>query len=920
MLQQNIDTTTLAQIPMVNIKNSIGMRLITIVFSIYFLITLSVTVTHMSMEYLRAEDELVAGLHELERLFASGLANALWNVNEDDLSSILRGMLGSPIITGISVRDSNDTVVNVGEVPATASSQEQVKNENAAISKSILEGGGLSHQFKAVFDDEGEKTEVGVVTIYSSRGIVLQKVQFGFLFIIFNSMIKTFSLWIVFLLVSRKVLTLPLNQLISAVTKINLDNVQNQKIDIHTRGENELKTLETAFNTMLHQLHLGKMTMDQVISDLKVLNTTGRELQRIFDQTKALEVILDIFREKIHVERGSVYLLDDDDNLNLKAYYPLNDELSSSMETFRLGEGAAGKAAAKKETIFIKDTSQSPDFIQGEQENPRSLLCIPLMDDDKLLGVVNLSGELGVVTFDELEKEFTQTLTHLAVATVNNIQMVNLIEEHNRTLEQKVIERTSAIKDLLDNTGQGFFTFNRDYKVHKEYSKACEVFFEKRIEGLSALELLFEKDDNVDVTSTKELFDMIFNDPDNINVFEDLLPAQITFQARILSLEYLLLQSPEREDKFMVILTDVTKEQELASQIAAEEERNAMIIKVALDREGFLQFIRELKKLFDRVYTLLNSTVDENDMNELFRCYHTIKGGAASYGLKKVSEQAHTIESRLENIKKEAKTLSPDTSAQLNESTQLAEQILTTALSELSGLISEEDLQETEQTYKIRDSKIIEFREFLIKKIGKENWKQFQTALHDLCKQPIGPVLDKYAMTVEGLAERLNKAVQVKVLGKKVEIAYEQLNPLLNALVHLVRNCVDHGLEESAERVMLGKPEEGTITIEATAEENMFSLIITDDGQGIDAEVIKNAALKKGIINESYAETAAPEELVKLILAPGFSTKEEVSDISGRGVGMDAINIEVERLKGAIQINTEIGQGTTFKISVPEAV
>jgi len=118
---------------------------------------------------------------------------------------------------------------------------------------------------------------------------------------------------------------------------------------------------------------------------------------------------------------------------------------------------------------------------------------------------------------------------------------------------------------------------------------------------------------------------------------------------------------------------------------------------------------------------------------------------------------------------------------------------------------------------------------------------------------------------------------------------------------------------------MLDKPDMGTITIEAVANNGALKLIIADDGGGIDPDVIKDIVLKKGIIDENEIQSVSEDELVQLIFLPGFSTKTDVSDISGRGVGMDAVKAAADKLDGAIEIKTVLGQGTTFEITIPNA-
>lgn len=545
-------------------------------------------------------------------------------------------------------------------------------------------------------------------------------------------------------------------------------------------------------------------------------------------------------------------------------------------------------------------------------------------------------------------------------------EKLGLIEEQNQNLERKVEDRTAAIKDLMDNTGQGFFTFDNGFHVHPEYSKPCQVFFEGSIEGLDAMKLMFafppftaetlRKDiwQNDDASifqrsdSARELFNMIFDGSGSFEVFEDLLPHEIEARGQILSLDYRLLNPESAKSKIMVILTDITTERALAAQIAEEEERNAMIIKVALDREGFIQFLKELHNIFLSLYTLLAQPSPDIDTNELFRYYHTIKGGCATYNFKKVVEHTHRIEAGLEPIRSGEEVLDEAKILVLLEDTKDLHEIYHDTLNDLSSIVPENDRMLTERVYRIKDSKIAQLKSFLWNKVVKESLKvlgneieeltqhpigliretlmekvsleyqqEFEDSIEELRKQPIASIFHKYEASAEGLAERLEKQLQVVLKGTDVEVDYEYLESFFGALIHLIRNCVDHGFEDNATRIMLGKPEMGTLTIEASGDDQILKLFISDDGSGIDASVIKDIALDKGLIDDTFAKTATEEELVKLIFAPGFSTKETVSDVSGRGVGMDAVKAIVDELHGWIHIQTQMDRGTTFEIGIP---
>jgi two-component system, chemotaxis family, sensor kinase CheA len=143
------------------------------------------------------------------------------------------------------------------------------------------------------------------------------------------------------------------------------------------------------------------------------------------------------------------------------------------------------------------------------------------------------------------------------------------------------------------------------------------------------------------------------------------------------------------------------------------------------------------------------------------------------------------------------------------------------------------------------------------------------------------------------------------------------LEAISDPLIHLVRNAVDHGLETPEERAAAGKPAEGQLLLAAQHAESQILITIKDDGRGIDPEKIKAAAVRKGVISQETADRLSPSDAIDLIFTPGFSTAAQLSDISGRGVGMDIVRTNIEKLNGSIQVASVVGKGTTFSVRLP---
>ena len=183
--------------------------------------------------------------------------------------------------------------------------------------------------------------------------------------------------------------------------------------------------------------------------------------------------------------------------------------------------------------------------------------------------------------------------------------------------------------------------------------------------------------------------------------------------------------------------------------------------------------------------------------------------------------------------------------------------------------------------------------------------------------QPVGNVFNKFPRIVRDMSKKVSKKIKLEIEGGEVELDRSIIEVIGDPLTHLIRNSVDHGIESPDERVTAGKEEEGTIWLRAYQEGGQVNIEIQDDGKGIDPAKIKEKALEKGVIDEEEAAVMSNRELVSLIFMPGFSTVEKVSDISGRGVGMDVVKTNFEKFGGVIETNSEVGRGTTITVRLP---
>ncbi|MBI5682310.1 MAG: chemotaxis protein CheA [Deltaproteobacteria bacterium] len=192
-----------------------------------------------------------------------------------------------------------------------------------------------------------------------------------------------------------------------------------------------------------------------------------------------------------------------------------------------------------------------------------------------------------------------------------------------------------------------------------------------------------------------------------------------------------------------------------------------------------------------------------------------------------------------------------------------------------------------------------------------------QLAVMKTRMQPIGRVFSKFPRMVRDMARIKGKEIELTLVGEETELDKTVIEEIGDPLVHLIRNSVDHGIEKPDVRVQRGKKPKGTIMLSAYHRGNNIFITIEDDGNGIDANILREKSVEKGIMTRQDADKMSNKEILNIIFMPGFSTAKEVTDVSGRGVGMDVVKTNISKLNGTIDINTEIGKGTRITIGLP---
>lgn len=522
-----------------------------------------------------------------------------------------------------------------------------------------------------------------------------------------------------------------------------------------------------------------------------------------------------------------------------------------------------------------------------------------------------------------LFKENERNLRNVEAQTIEIEEANDELAQLNEGLEQTVVLRTQSIRNLLDNAGQGFLSFGSDLLIHHEYSSECTRIFTRDIHGLRFTELIYPDDVGQEDFLESLLVKVLSNsDPLFREIYLPLLPAEITIDARVISIEYKLIDSGnDMECYCMVILTDITNHRTLETKIEQERNLLKMVVNVVLNYVDFNQTAKDysyfcetrLQEILDNKATLVDKVTD------IFRHIHTFKGSFSQFGLRSVVANLHDLETQIELLKK---TLGSHELTIVDIEDFFAEFSLLTWLDEdLIGLqdILGQDFFSKEDELVINGNKLVELEKKIETILTPVECKILIPELRKLRYKSFDSLLKSYPEYVTNLANRLEKTVYVLITQEdQILVEPERFYDFTKSLVHIFRNAVDHGLESVDERLEEGKEEFGKITCSISETEKQICLSITDDGRGMDAENLRIKAVNSGLRTLEEVNLMTDEEAIQLIFEDGLSTKEDVNDLSGRGVGLAAVLSEMNKLGGSVMVKTVLGAGSGFYFCLPK--
>ena len=492
----------------------------------------------------------------------------------------------------------------------------------------------------------------------------------------------------------------------------------------------------------------------------------------------------------------------------------------------------------------------------------------------------------------------------LYLVLTNGYKQFSTLKETLRLNEQ--------IHDLLDNAGQGFLSFNKELKCGHSFSIECQRIFKvNNLQGLDISELLFSN-----CSEDKELFcDGIkrTTEADETNVkelFLSLLPKEQIINNIPIKIEYKLIQN----ENFMLILTDITKTKKLKETLEYQNKVQAMIVSVAANKNDFMEIKDSFYDFNNNIKNIPN--ISSENIKSILRDLHTFKGIFIQKNMIVIPQTIYNLELKINTATTNDEIIKLIYDANLQKSYNEDIKTINTILGEWflhsqklinvnTDAIDEIELNMTTLYEKLNNDKKI-FLDEIINKVQRLKYRSLKR------------MLSPYISHVKQLGLNLEKELhELEIDGDdNIKIA-PKFKPFINSLIHLFNNCVDHGIESIDMRAKSSKDEFGTIRCSYQVIANTLIIQVSDDGQGMDVDKLSKTALESGIITQDTLNKMSEEEKCKLAFEDTLSTKENISKISGIGIGMSAIKENLKKLHGKCSIENSKGKGVKFTFLLP---
>jgi signal transduction histidine kinase len=471
------------------------------------------------------------------------------------------------------------------------------------------------------------------------------------------------------------------------------------------------------------------------------------------------------------------------------------------------------------------------------------------------------------------------------------------IENLNINLENQVNERTRLISDIINNVKSGFFSVDRTMRIKEGFTASCRRIFGKDITPgetiTETLELTAREKEHVEAA-----LEQIFDD----NLPEEALLATLPRRYHIGDKTIDVEGAPVRDElgrlqNMLFTINDATTLSKM-EQIA---EQNQLLVHILRFKNSFRLFVADTKAELQQIHTRL----DKISSTQIKAILHTIKGNAASFGLVELAAYIH----RLEEVQRLTR-----------EHIQRIEEMLQSFLTLHAGILDIDYQNVEDEIFEVKASEIGRLECAL--RISDEApglRDAVQSWIRSVTSQPVSALLGPIDKVVHRLAEQYRKQVTIQVEGGDKVTGDETVAEVIRLLPHLIRNAIVHGIEEKGLRGRKDPSGLIKITFKEDEVQNSFWITVADDGAGINLNAIRSKAVKMGLVAEERATQLTTGELIDFIFKEGLSSRDDIDEVSGRGIGLTAIKNCVAEAGGQIEVYSAQGRGTTFVIKLPGA-
>lgn len=470
---------------------------------------------------------------------------------------------------------------------------------------------------------------------------------------------------------------------------------------------------------------------------------------------------------------------------------------------------------------------------------------------------------------------------HVHDAFVTAIEHACLLEVRAAALA----ERTASMRLVLDTVGQGFVKVGLDGRLAADRSAILTTWFGAAAEGERVWDYL-ARSTSLAAGWFALAWEELGSSALPVEILLDQLPRQISTADRFFDLEYRPIVA-DGAPSFLLIVSDATHAVEHARLHEERRETLAIFERVQDDRSGFLAFMKDSESLLRH----LCAAPRAGDGDDRRRWLHTLKGTSSMYGLLRFSRRCHELEQALED------------GALLSDRARGLASAWDDSMAPLKSL-----LRERPGMVEITEGELASIRRALVDGARPET---IIDKLDTLLLEPTSVPLHRLGQQARDLAKRLSKEIDVLIESHDLRLPEATLRPIWGSLVHVIRNAVDHGFEAASARLAAGKSARGTLRLSTSIEQDAVTMLVGDDGAGIDWEMVRVRARTMGLPSSSMSDLHAA------LFTDGLSTRETVTETSGRGVGVPALVAAVERMGGHVSLVSEPSLGTVCRLSIP---